>query len=247
VSAKTSTAGILIIGNEILSGKFPDENAPYLLKELRPQGVDVHRVHTIPDEIDVIADEVRSFSERFTYVITTGGVGPTHDDVTMDGVARAFGEPLVRHAEMERMLREATRNRGDPNASLLKMCDLPESAELIATPNVWFPLVRVRNAYVFPGVPRLLKLQFDSSRSEFVGRPVILTKLFLSCGESDVAQLLHDLLDVYPDVMIGSYPRFEETEFRTLLTLESRDADYLGRAVDALVEKIPGDWVVRVE
>ncbi len=246
MSDETSTAGILIIGNEILSGKFPDENAPFLLKELRVQGVDVERVHTIPDEIEVIADEVRSFAERFTYAITTGGVGPTHDDVTLDGVALAFGEKLTRHAEMEKMLRTAMRNR-EPNESLLKMCDLPESAELLTTPDLWFPLVRVHNAFVFPGVPRLLKLKFESSREMFVGRPVHVRRLFLSCSEHDVAQDLHDLLEVFPDVMIGSYPRVEETEFRTLLTLESRDEDYLGRAVVSLVEKIPRDSLVRVE
>ncbi|MBW2280198.1 MAG: competence/damage-inducible protein A [Deltaproteobacteria bacterium] len=246
MSQETSTAGILIIGNEILSGKFPDENAPFLLKELRVQGVDVERVHTIPDEIDVIADEVARFARDFTYVITTGGVGPTHDDVTLDGVARAFGESLVRHEQMERMLREAMRD-GEPNASLLKMCDLPESAELLTSPDLWFPLVRVRNAYVFPGVPRLLKLKFESSRELFVGRPISIRRIFLSCNEHDVAQHLHDLLEIFPEVMIGSYPRFEETEFRTLLTLESRDSDYLGRAVDSLVGKIPADDLVRVE
>jgi len=246
VSQQDTTAGILIIGNEILSGKFPDENAPYLLKELRVQGVDVERVHTIPDEIDVISSEVRDFAERFTYVITTGGVGPTHDDVTLDGVALAFGEKLVRHAEMEKMLRDAMRGR-EPNESLLKMCDLPESAELLSTPDLWFPLVRVHNAYVFPGVPRLVKLKFESSRTLFVGRPVLVRRLFLSCSEHDVAQHLHDVLEVFPDVMIGSYPRVDEKDFRTLLTLESRDGDYLGRAVDSLVGRIPGEALVRVE
>ena len=246
MSQETSTAGILIIGNEILSGKFPDENAPYLLKELRVQGVDVERVHTIPDEIDVIADEVARFAADYTYAITTGGVGPTHDDVTLDGVAQAFREKLVRHQEMERMLRQAMRDR-EPNASLLKMCNLPESAELITTPDLWFPLVRVHNAYVFPGVPRLLKMKFESSRELFVGRPISLRRIFLRCGEHDIAQHLHDLLEVFPDVMIGSYPRVDETEFRTLLTLESRDSDYLGRAVDSLVGKIAGEDLVRVE
>ncbi len=246
MSQQTSTAGILIIGNEILSGKFQDENAPYLLRELRVQGVDVERVHTIPDEIDVIADEVARFAADYTYAITTGGVGPTHDDVTLDGVARAFGEKLVRHADMERMLRDAMRDR-ELNASLLKMCDLPESAELLTTPELWFPLVRVHNAYVFPGVPRLLRMKFESSRDLFVGRPVLLRRIFLRCGEHDIAQHLHDLLEVFPDVMIGSYPRVDETEFRTLLTLESRDSDYLGRAVDSLVGKIPGEDLVRVE
>jgi len=246
VSQDTSTAGILIIGNEILSGKFPDENAPFLLKELRVQGVDVERVHTIPDEIDIIADEVARFASDFTYVITTGGVGPTHDDVTLDGVAQAFGEKLVRHQQMEQMLRQAMRDR-EPNASLLKMCDLPESAELLTSPDLWFPLVRVRNAYVFPGVPRLLKMKFESSRDLFIGRPVSLRRVFLRCSEHDVAQHLHDLLEAFPNVMIGSYPRVDETEFRTLLTLESRDGDYLGRAVDSLLEKIPADDLVRVE
>ena len=246
MSQETSTAGILIIGNEILSGKFPDENAPFLLKELRVQGVDVERVHTIPDEIDIIADEVARFASDFTYVITTGGVGPTHDDVTLDGVAQAFGEKLVRHQQMEQMLRQAMRDR-EPNASLLKMCDLPESAELLTSPDLWFPLVRVRNAYVFPGVPRLLKMKFESSRDLFIGRPVSLRRVFLRCSEHDVAQHLHDLLEAFPDVMIGSYPRVDETEFRTLLTLESRDVDYLGRAVDSLLEKIPADDLVRVE
>ena len=246
MSQDTSTAGILIIGNEILSGKFPDENAPFLLKELRVQGVDVERVHTIPDEIDIIADEVARFASDFTYVITTGGVGPTHDDVTLDGVAQAFGEKLVRHQQMEQMLRQAMRDR-EPNASLLKMCDLPESAELLTSPDLWFPLVRVRNAYVFPGVPRLLKMKFESSRDLFIGRPVSLRRVFLRCSEHDVAQHLHDLLEAFPNVMIGSYPRVDETEFRTLLTLESRDGDYLGRAVDSLLEKIPADDLVRVE
>ena len=246
MSQEPSTAGILIIGNEILSGKFPDENAPYLLKELRSQGVDVERVHTIPDEVDVIAAEVRSFAERFTYAITTGGVGPTHDDVTLDGVALAFGEKLVRHRQMEQMLRDAMRGR-EPNASLLKMCDLPESAELLTTPDLWFPLIRVYNAYVFPGVPRLLKMKFDSSRDLFVGKLVLVRRIFLSCSEHDVAQDLHDLLEVFPEVMIGSYPRVDEKDFRTLLTLESRDGDYLDRAVDSLVDRIPGEALVRVE
>ena len=91
-----STAGILIIGNEILTGKVQDENAPYLLRELRRLGVDVERVNTIPDEVDVIAGEVKSFAKAFDYVLTSGGVGPTHDDVTMEGVAVAFGRKLVR-------------------------------------------------------------------------------------------------------------------------------------------------------
>lgn len=246
MSDETSTAGILIIGNEILSGKFKDENAPYLLVELRKQGVDVERVLTIPDEIDLIAQDVRSLAEGYTYVLTTGGVGPTHDDVTMDGVAAAFGETVERNEEMEQLLRSVMQGR-EPNASLLKMCDLPPSAELIHSKDLWLPLVRVRNVYIFPGVPRLLQSKFEHSRDLFVGRPISLRKMFLTCSESDIAQDLHDLLEAFPTLMIGSYPRFDEKDFRTLLTFESRDSAYLDRAVECLVEKIPAESIARVE
>ena len=149
LSLPMSTAGILIIGNEILSGKVQDENAPYLLRELRTLGVDVERVHVIPDEIECIAEEVGRFSKAFRYVITTGGVGPTHDDVTMEGVARAFGLKLVRHVEMEKQLRDALRGK-EPNASQLKMTELPEGAKLVATKDLWFPLVTLQNVFIFP-------------------------------------------------------------------------------------------------
>lgn len=241
-----STAGILIIGNEILTGKIQDENAPFLLRELRALGVDVERVHTIPDVAEVIAKEVRDFADAFTYVITTGGVGPTHDDVTMEGVAKAFGRKLRQHPEMARMLRQAMKGR-EPNPSQLKMCDLPEGAELLQSPDLWFPLVRVENVYVFPGIPRLLQMKFKGMSDVFVGRPVYLRRVFLHCIESDVAQELHELLDEFPELMLGSYPKIGEEDHRTLLTLESRDEGYVARAVDSLVARIPPGDVVRVE
>ena len=127
------------------------------------------------------------------------------------------------------------------------MCDLPESAELLTTPDLWFPLIRVRNAYVFPGVPRLLKMKFNSSRDLFVGKLVLVRRIFLSCSEHDVAQDLHDVLETFPDVMIGSYPRVEEKDFRTLLTLESRDPSYLGSALDSLLQRLGEDAIYKVE
>ena len=241
-----STAGILIIGNEILSGKIHDENAPFLLKELRELGVDVERVYTIPDVVEVIAEDVRNFSRAYSYVITTGGVGPTHDDVTMEGVARAFARGLVENAEMAEMLRKALRGK-EPNPSQLKMCTLPEGAELINTPDLWFPLVRVENVYVFPGIPRLLKSKFAAMRQVFKGRPFHLRRIFMSCIESDIAQQLYDLLDEFPELQLGSYPKVGDEDHRTLLTLESRDRGYVDRAVDSLVARIPAADVVRIE
>ena len=200
-----STAGLLIIGNEVLSGKVADENTPYLLPELRKQGVDVGRVHVIPDDVDLIASEVLTFSSTFDYVLTTGGVGPTHDDVTMEAIAKALGRQLVPHVEMTRLLLEALRGT-EANASQLKMCDLPEGARLIQGGDLWFPLVFIKNIYIFPGIPRLLQAKFDAARDHFQGTPFYLRKIFMSCIESDIAQDLHDLLEHFPDLHLGSYP-----------------------------------------
>jgi molybdenum cofactor synthesis domain-containing protein len=248
--AEMSTAGILIIGNEILSGKVQDENTPYFLRELRALGVDVRAVHVVPDEIDEIAAQVRSFSGRFDYVLTSGGVGPTHDDLTMDGVASAFGVDLAVHEEMADQLRKALRGT-EPNASQLKMCMLPRGAGLISTPDLWFPLVHVRNVYIFPGIPRLLQAKFESARSRFKGQPYYLRRVYVRCMESDIAQDLHDLLADFPGLLLGSYPRTtarsSESDYLTMLTLESRDEQFMLRAVDSLVARIPDGSLLRVD
>ncbi len=241
-----STAGILIIGNEILSGKVQDENLPYLLPQLRELGVSVERVHVLPDVADLIASEVRTFSKAFTYVITTGGVGPTHDDVTMEGVALAAGCELVPHPRMGDLLRKALKGN-PPNASQLKMCMLPEGAQLIETADLWFPLVRVENIYVFPGIPRLLQKKFEGAREHFKGDPFFLRQVFVSCMESDVAQALNEVLEEFPDLMLGSYPKLDQQGYHTLLTLESRDQAYVNRAVDSLLARIPKSQLLRVE
>ncbi len=242
-----STAGILIIGNEILTGKVQDENTPYLLRELRRQGVDVPRVHVIPDVVAEIARDVREFSRAFDYVLTSGGVGPTHDDVTMDGVAAAFDVPLEQNAEMTTMLLTALRGR-EPNASHLKMCTLPVGASLIATTDLWFPLVQVRNVYVFPGIPRLLQAKFNSARERFQGDPVFLRRVYVTLIESDIAADLNELLVEFKDLMLGSYPRTSsDVDYMTMLTLESRDEDYAERAAQSLVKRMPSGTVLRVE
>lgn len=241
-----STAGLLIIGNEILSGKIQDENSPFLVRELYAQGVDVERLYTIPDVTEVIAHDVRMFSDAYDFVLTTGGVGPTHDDVTMDGVAIAFERKLVENPRMAQMLRQALRGR-EPNPSQMKMCMLPDGAKLLETPDLWFPLVQVENVYIFPGIPRLLQAKFESLRDVFKGPPLFLRRIFMGCIESDIAQELHDLLDEYPELRLGSYPKIADEDYRTLLTLESRDRSYVDRAVESLMARFAAGDVVRVE
>jgi molybdenum cofactor synthesis domain-containing protein len=241
-----STAGILIIGNEILTSKVQDENAPYLLRELRTLGVDVRRVHVIPDVVSEIADEIRSFSRQFRYVLTTGGVGPTHDDVTMDGAALAFGRKLELNPGMDQLLRTSLRGR-EPNASQIKMCMLPAGSELIQTPDLWFPLIKLENVFIFPGIPRLLRAKFEALRPMLEGRPVFLRRVFLSCIESDIAEFLNEIVSEFAGLDVGSYPAVEKLDYRTQITLESRDEHLVARAVKALVGKIPADVLLRVE
>lgn len=238
-------AGIVVIGNEILSGKVVDTNSPYLCRELRALGVDVERILTIPDDIDVIAHEVRTMSEAYDFVFTSGGVGPTHDDLTMDGVARAFGLPLRVHDSIVERIERA--QGAVANESLVKMAALPEGAVLIDAGDLWFPVVVVRNVYIFPGIPELLRRKFESIRARFQGVPFVLRRVYVRRHESDIAAALHALLAEFPELLLGSYPRIAEPEFHVLLTLESRDSLYLQRALDALLARLPQDAVHKVE
>src|SRR5438034_1268018 len=149
------TAGIILIGNEILSGKIADVNAAYLCRELRQLGVDVRRISVVPDEVELIAREVVAQSRDFDVVFTSGGVGPTHDDVTIEGVARAMGVPVVRHPELVALLERYYRDKVTDAA--LRMAEIPEGAELITGNGLRFPNVAMRNVYVLPGVPEIFR------------------------------------------------------------------------------------------
>lgn len=239
------TAGILVIGNEILSGKVVDTNSPYLCRELRALGVDVERIVTIPDAIDVIAEHVRVMSEGFDFVLTSGGIGPTHDDLTVEGVAAAFGRPLQESDSILERLRRAV--GGEPNASQKKMAQVPAGSTLLDAGDLWFPLVVVGNVYIFPGIPELLRKKFESARERFRGVPFVLKRVYVRSMESEIAEELHALLRQFPSLLLGSYPRIQDEGFRVLLTLESRDAGYVQQALDSLLERLPAGAIFKVE
>jgi molybdenum cofactor synthesis domain-containing protein len=239
------TAGILVIGNEILSGKVVDTNSPYLCRELRALGVDVERIVTIPDVTPVIADHVRVMSAAFDFVLTSGGIGPTHDDLTIEGVAAAFGRTLDDSDSILERMRRAT--GVEPNASQRKMAQIPAGATLLDAGDLWFPLVVVENVYIFPGIPELLRKKFESARERFRGVPFVLKRVYVRSMESEIAEDLHALLREFPELLLGSYPRIQEEAFRVLLTLESRDAGYVQRALDSLLERLPTSAVFKVE
>lgn len=238
-----ATAGILVIGNEILSGKVVDENSPYLCRELRHLGVEVERVAVIPDVIETIARDVREMSRAYEHVFTSGGVGPTHDDLTMDGIALAFGRRVVLNEQLAKRFR-ALRNTSD---SLLKMAMLPEGASLIDAGDLTFPVVVVENVHIFPGIPSLLQRKFRSIQQRFADVPFALRRVYVTQYETEITSCLNDLLSEFPDLMLGSYPRTREGDFNVMLTLESRDRDYVERALELLLAKLPPDTVRKVE
>jgi len=239
------SAGLLVIGNEILSGKVVDTNSPYLAEQLRELGVDLERILTIPDEIDIIADEVLALSKAYDFVFTSGGIGPTHDDLTMDAIAKAFGRELeVNQTMVDRMERHSGKR---VNESQRKMAMIPSGAQVIDAGDLWFPIVIVENVHIFPGVPALLQKKFQSIRDRFRGIPFQLRRIYVTRNESEIADSLNTVLRDFPRLMLGSYPRFEEPDYRVLLTLESRDRDYLEKALVSLLERLGGDSVLRVE
>jgi FAD synthetase len=238
-------AGILIIGNEILSGKIVDANSPYLCSELRALGVDVERIVTIPDDCETIATEVTRMSEAFDFVFTSGGIGPTHDDLTIDGVAAAFGREVVRSDSIAARIERAQGRV--PDAGQVKMAMIPEGATLVDAGDLWFPAIIVENVFIFPGVPELLRKKFESIRERFRGVPFLLRRVYVKQLESDLVPSLNELLQAFPELLLGSYPRFREADYRVMLTLESRDAAYLQRALDSLLERVPADAIHKVE
>jgi len=238
------TAGIILVGNEILSGKIVDANASYLCRELRGLGVEVRRITVIPDEVDLIAVEVARFSADYDVVFTSGGVGPTHDDVTIEGVARAAGVAVVRHPALVALLRGFYRET--LNEAHLKMAEVPEGAELLADESVRFPTILMRNVYILPGVPEIFRRKFDALRERFRDQPIFLKNVFVSIGEGSLADHLNTLVREYPELLCGSYPEFSNPEYKVKVTLESRDLAFLDRALAELLKRLPADSIVRV-
>lgn len=223
-------AGV-IIGDEILTGKFADENGPHLIARMRAIGADLVRLAIIGDGIDAIAAEVARSLDQADWVLTTGGVGPTHDDRTFEGIAGALGVPLERHAGLEALLDHYGLSRNGP---ALRMATVPRGAELIGGEAGAFPVVRCGRVLVFPGVPALFRSKLEQVVETLRGPEVHTARLVSSLRETDLAEGLGAVAAAEPDVAIGSYPRFGERPRRVVLTFESRDPVALARARDAV-------------
>ncbi len=217
------SAALIIIGNEILSGRTVDANLPHLARELNRMGIPLLEARVVPDVEERIVEAVNACRARYSYVFTTGGIGPTHDDITAASVARAFGVPLVRHPEAERRLR-AYYPPERLNEVRLKMADMPEGAELIDNPVSGAPGFRIGNVFVLAGIPRVMQAMFESLRSTLEGGPPILSRsLTLYVPEGDIAAELAAIQERFPEVEIGSYPFFTLGRPGASVVFRSRD------------------------
>ena len=230
------TACLIIIGNEVLSGRTQDANLAFLGDGLNGVGVRLAEARVIPDDTDIIVTTVNECRARFDYVFTTGGIGPTHDDITSAAVAKAFDLPLIRHPEALAALKKYYKNNEvELNEQRLKMTETPEGAILVSNPVSIAPGYQIGNVIVMAGVPRIMQAMFDGMKHTLAGgKPMISRSILAHVGEGTIAKGLGDIQLQHEDVEIGSYPFFRGGKLGTSLVMRALDP----AAIDAASEKI---------
>ncbi len=234
----TVTACVLVIGNEILSGRTQDKNINYIALGLNDIGVRLREVRVIPDVSETIVDTLNECRAAFDYVITTGGIGPTHDDITSECVAAAFGVGMHRDDSVVALLQSYMKNT-PLNEARLRMATFPDGAELISNPVSAAPGYRLDNVFVLAGVPQIMQAMFDSSKNLMVGGDIMLSRaISVQLGEGAIAPGLAELQDRYPDIDIGSYPAMRQRRFGVSVVLRGTDATRLDTALGELKEML---------
>ena len=234
------TACVLIIGNEILSGRTQDANLAYIGRRCDALGIRLIEARVIPDAEQTIIDHVNECRVRFTHVFTTGGIGPTHDDITSATVAKAFGVALCRNADAVAAL-ERYYEPGKLNDARLRMADIPAGARLIDNPVSGAPGFQLQNVFVLPGVPLIMQAMFEGMVDRLAGGPEILTATVTTdVLEGAMARELGDIQDQFPDVSIGSYPWFRHGTLGVNLVLRGTVADRIAMARGAIEKMVAG-------
>lgn len=245
---KMVTAAMLVIGDEILSGRTKDANLPHFAEQLGAMGVQMREARVVPDVETVIVNALNELRETYTYVFTTGGIGPTHDDITADCVAKAFGVPIDHDPRAVAIL-EAHYPKGHLNEARLRMARIPAGADLIENPVSHAPGFRIENVFVMAGVPVIAQAMLESSRVNLVGgKPVQSKAVNARLAEGQIAEGLGTIQNTYPDVSIGSYPFYSKGNFGVSLVLRSTEEDQLSAAeaeVIALVKSLGAEPIDR--
>lgn len=233
-----STAAVIIIGNEILSGRTQDANLSFLGRRLDNLGIRLLEACIIPDEQETIITTVRAYKERFTYVFTTGGIGPTHDDITTASIALAFNVSIEKNPEAVACLEEYYGSESFSEARM-KMAYIPAGATLIKNPVSGAPGFQIDNVFVLPGIPQILQAMFDGMTDRLTGGPPILSRdISTNLRESVLAEGLGILQKNFSSVSIGSYPYFKKGKFGVNLVMRSTNESDLGNVYEKVKQLI---------
>ena len=230
------TAAVLLIGDEILSGRTKDKNLGFIADYLAAIGIDLKEARVVSDQEEEIANAVNALRHRYTYLFTTGGIGPTHDDITTDAVARAFGLPVHHDPQAVEILLAYFREMGrEPNEARMRMARVPQGASLIDNPVSKAPGFQIGNVFVMAGVPKIMNAMMEDVAKRLT-RGVLMQsrQVEFRGGEGDEAKPLGEIQKAFPTVVIGSYPFQAPDGFATNLVLRSRDADALEQAYAAV-------------
>jgi molybdenum cofactor synthesis domain-containing protein len=239
-------AAALIVGNELLSGKVAEANLVELARTLRSLGISLERVVLLPDTLPTLAAEIVSLSQTYDVVFTSGGVGPTHDDLTIAAVAAAFSTNVVEDPTLRSLIVAAYRERA--TETHLRMAQVPHGAELAAGPEGTWPIPVMHNVWILPGVPEVFREKLLIVRSFLRGpAPFYSRAVFTRQEEPLLALHLDEVVKHHPEVDIGSYPRWFEPTYKTKITLDARDKDKVEAALGELVGLLPSESIVRVE
>lgn len=233
------TAALIIIGDEILSGRTHDSNTPWIAENLNEIGVRLSEVRVIPDNRQKIIDTVNEMRGQHDYVFTTGGIGPTHDDITAESIAAAFGVELELNDAAYAELLAYYKDESEITESRKKMALIPKGAELIDNPVSGAPGIQIENVYIFAGVPRIMQAMFDAVKHTLTGgKPVETRSVSCNLAESIVADGLAEIQSRYLDISIGSYPKYQNGRFGTALVLRGIDDEALSKATQEVAHLV---------
>ena len=236
--SKEFTSAILIIGNEILSGRTVDKNTSFIAKWLGDLGISVEEVKIIPDKEDIIITSLNELRKKYQYVFTTGGIGPTHDDITSESVAKAFGKKYEYNKEAYAILEKYYAN-SDFNEGRKKMARMPEAASLIYNKQGSAPAFSIENVFVLPGIPSYVELMLPQLKDVLIsGKKIISVSIDAKIRESSVAVDLSKIQDKYPNIDIGSYPYSKEGGFGTVLVMRGIDSAEINRCKEEVKEMV---------
>ncbi len=240
-------AAILIIGNEILSGRTQDTNTSTLATWLNSIGVKVNEVRVVPDDEKIIIDTLNLLRKSYNYVFTTGGIGPTHDDITAESVSKAFNRKYQIHKEAFKLL-EAYYKPGEFNKGRQKMVWMPEGAELILNPTSGAPGFNVDNVFCLPGVPSILKSMLGGLKNKIVGgEPILSHTISLRTVESEIANSLTKIQEKNKDVEIGSYPFFHAGKLGVSIVIRSEDQSKIDSCNSEILEFVNEKKIEQVD